>query len=537
MSRINPVVSQPKDAGHLNWMGGVSYDVTNPVHRLRMIAASSFFGEPKYYGGGDKPRRDGASLTTQQVEYLRKVLDAQDPREWRAWTPAQTMEHAIDEALDANAEATLMLAGELRNEWNIRVAPQVILVRAANHAGVRGTGLVRKYAPQIIKRADEPATGLAYQLATYGKDAPIPNALKKAWRAALEGFSAYQLAKYRMDGHTVKAVDVVRLVHAKGEAISALVKGTLKNEDTWEAMLSADGNKPEVWRAALPKMGHMALLRNLRNLSGAGLDVNEYIGQLIEGARNGKQLPFRYWSAYRALVDGKGGAVSPALLDGIETAMVESLKAFSFPGRVMSLCDNSGSARGAMVSEFGNVAVNEIANLTGVLVGARADEGYVGVFGDRLQPMPVRKLASLMDQAKVANQYGDQVGGATENGVWLFFDNALRTKERWDTVFIFSDMQAGHGGLYGTSSADYEQYVWQGARYERYIDVAKLIRTYHEKVNPDCIFFLVQVAGYGDTLVPEYYRNCYILGGWGGGLLPFAAEIVKQRRQSKQVPA
>ena len=33
---------------------------------------------------------------------------------------------------------------------------------------------------------------------------------------------------------------------------------------------------------------------------------------------------------------------------------------------------------------------------------------------------------------------------------------------------------------------------------------------------------MVQIAGYKDTLVPEFYDRTYILGGWGEGLLRFA---------------
>jgi hypothetical protein len=87
-------------------------------------------------------------------------------------------------------------------------------------------------------------------------------------------------------------------------------------------------------------------------------------------------------------------------------------------------------------------------------------------------------------------------------------------------------MQAGHGGLYGTDASQYKDYIFPDRRKtNRYIDVAKLIKTYREKVNPNVKVFLVQVAGYKDTLVPEFYDKTYILGGWGDGLLRFAKEM------------
>ena len=86
-------------------------------------------------------------------------------------------------------------------------------------------------------------------------------------------------------------------------------------------------------------------------------------------------------------------------------------------------------------------------------------------------------------------------------------------------------MQAGHGGLYGTNPSEYSKYKWSNSHY---IDVAKLIKDYRKTVNPNVNVFLVQVAGYKDTLVPEFYEKTYILGGWGDGLLRFAKEMSKE---------
>src|SRR5690242_7161340 len=136
----------------------------------------------------------------------------------------------------------------------MHTTPQLILVRAARHAKARGTGLVRRYAPSIISRADEPAVGLAYQLYRFGK--PVPNALKKAWRDALHRFSDHALGKYRLDAKTVKTVDVVNLVHPKSASVDRLAKGELRVTDrTWEAILSASGSNQKAWLKSIPLMG------------------------------------------------------------------------------------------------------------------------------------------------------------------------------------------------------------------------------------------------------------------------------------------
>jgi hypothetical protein len=171
------------------------------------------------------------------------------------------------------------------------------------------------------------------------------------------------------------------------------------------------------------------------------------------------------------------------------------------------------------------MTVAKIGNLMGVLTGRVSDDGVLGVFGDRLRYVPIRKKASIMDQAHGANEIGKNIGGSTENGVWLALDKAIHDKEHWDNIFIYSDMQAGHGGLYGKNPADYKQYIWQG-RGKSYIDIPLLISEYRTKVNAKVNVFLVQIAGYEDTLLPEYYDRTYIIGGWSGSILKFAKRMI-----------
>ncbi len=242
----------------------------------------------------------------------------------------------------------------------------------------------------------------------------------------------------------------------------------------------------------------------------------------MAGAKTGKQLPFRYFSAYKAVEEKAPGA----LLDALETCLVSSLGELPhFKGRVMVLVDNSGSAQGTTTSAMGTMKVSTIGNLTGILAGMRAEDGHLGVFGDSLETFAVRRNASIFDQLKRAEELAKHIGQSTENGICLFLDKAIRNKEVWDSIFVMSDMQAGHGGLYGTNPKAYKEYGWGSGG--RFIDVAKLIATYRKKVNPNVKVFLVQIAGYKDTLVPELYDRTYILGGWGEGLLRFAAEMDK----------
>lgn len=514
------------EVAHTNFMDSTSYAHSKALATLRMAAASCFFGEPQYYEGG-KSRPGNAH---NHEDYLRSVLGESVTAEWQALSARERIELAIDQALDENPEGTLQVAVALRNEDFIRVTPQVIMVRAAYHPSISGTGLIAKYAPDIMKRADEPATQLAYVRSAYA-GRPIVNSLRKAWSAFLEKQSEYSLAKYRLENRTVKTVDVVNLVRPKAtDALTKLVRGELTlGGRTWESLISEQGSNKETWSQALDEFllnpkGHAALLKNLANLVEVGLASQpRVLDALRAGAPVGKQLPFRYFSAYQRL---QAAGAPEVLLDAVEDCLNLSIGELpQFKGRVMSLADNSGSAQGATTSELGTMQVNKIANLTAVLTGMASDEGHVGVFGDELEVRAVRKRASVFEQLAELDSIAEGIGQGTENGVWLFFEKALREKEHWDHVFVYSDMQAGHGGLYGTDRQAYKNYQWPRTSH---IDVAALIREYHRTVNKNCKFYLVQVAGYQDSLAPDFYPNVVVLGGWGPGLLRFAHAMGQQ---------
>jgi len=522
-------------------MDGVSYSINDPIKQLRIVASTCFFGEPKYYHQDVKISAEAitepeseSKMNKHLDSVLGKVLSYPG---YHNFSASRLVETAIDAALAFDAEKTLQEAVRLRNEENIRTTPQVIMVRAANHESVRGTSLITKYASQIMVRTDEASVQLAYQKQVFGKT--IPNALKKSWKTYLEKCSEFDLAKYRMENKKFKTVDVVNLVHAKSEAINKLMRGELKinKSQTWEALISSEGSTKEVWGKAIKIMGHMALLKNLRNFIDHDVDPSLYVDKLIETAKDGKQLPFSYFTAFNKIKDLP--LVKPVVLDAVETCLNISIGDLpKFEGKVMSLCDNSGSAQGTTTSSLGVMSVANIANLTAVLTGKASEDGYVGVFGDDLKVMPIRKNSSVFDDLMKVSTLAENIGQETENGIWMFFKKAIETKEHWDHIFVYSDMQAGHGGLYGTSPNEYKDYIWNcdgNSGYEKMIDVAKLIKDYRKQVNPNVNVYLVQVAGYSDTLVPEFYDKTYILGGWGDGLLKFAREMSNSHYPKNEV--
>jgi hypothetical protein len=516
-----------------NYMGGTSYKM-NPIDTLKMVTASSIFGEPQYYRDGEfaqKGVRDGITVIDRIFAKYSII-----PQEFGGMKTSEFMEEIIDEALEYDFEATIRWAKVLREEFFMRLNPQVIMVRAAMHPNrvafnEKNPGVFSEINDKVMARADEPASQLTYYIYRNDGIANVPNVLKRNWAKRLERASRYDIAKYK--NSAIGMIDTVRVCHANSPILDELMStGTVKfeeNNQTWEVLRSSGMGWEEILKKC--NVPHMALLRNLRGIF-KEIDNRELCADVLKklenGVAKGKQFPFRYWSAYKAVEKDAGVNHKPLILDSLERCMDASCANLpTMKGKTMCLTDNSGSAWGTFNSEYGSVTVAEIDNLSSIIAAKNSEEGYVGKFGDKLLEMHVSKRDGLLSQLDKLQKLGS-VGGATENGIWLFLDRAIRQKEHWDNIFIFSDMQAGHGGLYGTSK-DCAVYSKKGYSVNgRYIDVAKLIDVYRRKVNPKVNVISVQTAGYNNVVIPEMAYRSALLYGWTGKEVSYASEISRQ---------
>ena len=111
--------------------------------------------------------------------------------------------------------------------------------------------------------------------------------------------------------------------------------------------------------------------------------------------------------------------------------------------------------------------------------------------------------------------------------------DAITNKTFYDNIFIYSDQQAGHGGLYGTDGSEYRNYCygrpgWDVSEFgcEAYIDVLKLVQEYRRRVNPKVNVFSIQTAGYDNSVLPENEYRTSILTGWTGKEVVYAKEMI-----------
>lgn len=517
VSDMNQVNSLRLDETVKNFMDGDSY-VINPLDTLKMITASSIFGEPSYYRGS----RSRKSYVVNELVKSFSVI----PEIYEGKKTEDIMEEAIDNSLDYDFKSTLDWAVTLRSDYFMRLNPQVIMVRAAIHPKRKEftsayPGKFDEINQKVMSRADEPMSQMAYYMYNNGgKKNDIPSILKRSWDKKISNLGRYQVAKYK--NHEIGMINAVRICHAHSNVIDELMQtGTVKveeNDKTWENLRSAGKSWKEIFETV--NMGHMALLRNIRGVFTEVSDIEfckKYMQKIKDTVVGSKQFPFRYYSALNVVKSSKCNH-QPIIIDALEECMDIALANYpKLKGKTMCLSDNSGSAWGTFNSEYGSVTVADIDNLSSVITAACSDEGYVGKFGDKLITIPISKRHGILNQAQsISKGRTNDVGGATEGGIWEFFKNAIEKKEHWDNIFIYSDQQAGHGGLYGT---DRHMKEYNSAGYgcrSSMINVFKLIQNYRKHVNPKVNVFSIQTSSYDNVFVPEMAYRTSILYGWTG---------------------
>lgn len=339
-----------------------------------------------------------------------------------------------------------------RDEFGMRSISHVVAGELAH--SVKGEAWTKDFFDRIVVRPDDMTEILAYYLSAYGK--PVPNSLKKGFARAFRRFDSYKLAKYRGEGKAVSLVDVVNLVRPhptsrNAEALKALVEGTLRNTDTWEARMSSAGSdteaKADVWSGLMNegRMPYFALLRNLRNIEQTGNDelIKRAATQLVEDDPGSHRvLPFRFLAAYGEVTDRR---LVKAVSEALDRATVNCP---DLPGKTLIAIDHSGSmGQGVGSPKFigDTFAAITFKAMDADVIAFGTDAGYVGSRGGL---NPADSTLTLADKIAAVNHgYGTN-----------FHEIFATANKKYDRIFIFSDMQAWIGYYNATGPlAEYER--------------------------------------------------------------------------------
>lgn len=307
------------------------------------------------------------------------------------------------------AEKVSAIAIEARSVMNLRHAPLLLTREMARtfHGKV-----VADTIDAVIQRSDE----LSEFVALYWKDGrqPLSAQVKKGLARAFMKFNEYQLAKYNRD-NGVKLRDVLFLCHAKPkdaeqEALwKRLIDGTMAIPDTWETELSAGKDKAETFTRLIAekKLGGLALLRNLRNMSDAKVP-GDIVRKAITEMKTDRILPFRFVAAAR---------YAPPLEPELEAAMFRSTLALGKIDReVTILVDISGSMNTAL-SEKSDMTRIDAACALAMILREVCSRVNVYSFSDKLAEIPPRRGFALRDAIEKSLPHGSTYLGAAVSAV------------------------------------------------------------------------------------------------------------------------
>ena len=347
-------------------------------------------------------------------------------------------------------EDVAALAREARDKMQLRHVPLFLVRELARR---KGTGsLVAGTLEHVIQRADE----LGEFVALYWKQKkqPLSAGVKRGLARAFTKFDAYQLAKYDRES-VVKLRDVLFLCHAKPKneeqaaAWKKLVDGSLEAPDTWEVALSARKGKKETFERLLEegKLGGMAVLRNLRLMTAAGVSQKLIRQRLDKGVA--RALPFRFVTAAR---------YAPKLEDALESAMLKGVAALpELVGSTGLLVDVSGSMNTALAKNSETTRMDAAAGLA-ILLREKAEEFSIATFSDSCVELPPRRGFALRDAI-----VRSQANSGTYLKRALTHLSNQRDWKNLDRLMVITDEQS-HDGILPAWTA--QAYVVNAAPYK-----------------------------------------------------------------------
>jgi hypothetical protein len=352
---------------------------------------------------------------------------------WEAefYEDGQTIADRIAEAASAVSPQVLAkVAVEARAEHNLRHVPLLLCVELAK----RGGSVVSDTIAKVLQRADEPAEFLSLYWRN-GK-CPLSKQVKLGLAAALRKFDPYQLAKYNRDS-AIKLRDVLFMVHAKPKdeaqaaTWKALAEGTLAAPDTWEVALSGGSDKRATFERLIREnnLGYLALLRNLRGMTEAGVDEQLITGGILARKGAHRVLPFRYVAAARACP-----RFEPALDQALSEAVSEMP---ALPGKTVVLVDVSGSMGDKLSARSDLTRMDAAAALASIIHG----DIRMFSFSEQLVEVPPRRGMAGVDAIIRSQQH---------RGTHLFDAvGAINAKVPYDRLIVITDEQATGGWRQG----------------------------------------------------------------------------------------
>lgn len=389
-----------------------------------------------------------------------------------------------------------------RDKFGMRTVTHVVGARLPQL--VKGQPWMKNAISSMIVRPDDAVEMMAYHKSVI--TGPIPNALKKGVALGLRRFDGFQLDKWNKGGK-FNLVDTVNLVTGgkkgryRGNVISetanGLVQGKLETAETWETKLSQAGQsedkdaaKAEAWQEMVMsgKIGHMALLMNLRNIletadtlsEAKGRELVNKVFELLSNEKrvvNSRVFPFRYITTLDEIskMTLKNLRNRNVVVDGLNAALDISVMQVipKFDGKTLIAVDDSGSMTGATVGGDRSVRrmVSDVAaQLAAFVYKSNPDSEVIYFAYNARSGKYVNPSDSTTTVVQGIRKEIGRGGGTYFNQIFDWMGDKF-----YDRVIILSDMQ-------GADSVQRE------------------IDNYRRNVNPDVFIHSLDLAGYGTSM-------------------------------------
>ena len=383
-----------------------------------------------------------------------------------------------------NPDFIVRLAPYLRNELKIRSASVML---AAEYVAAGGEG-GRKVIDSVLQRGDEPAEMIGYWHSRHGRK--LKMAVKRGVAdAAVRLYTERSALRYDGVGRGIRMADVIELTHPKPRDAkqSALFKWLLDHRHHNDAVADASvlpklaaaaaqaaipaeqrrtmlaaggvqalatagtswerlsgwlpgGMDAQAWEAAIPSMGVMALIRNLRNfdqqaISSTAVDI--VIGRITDAdeVRKARLFPYQVWSAYKNAPSDNWKRALGSTLE-LTTQNIPPLH------RTLVAIDMSGSMQ-ASVTNRSTISRVEVAAVMAAVTAHRSTQTDVVIFGARNKKVRLKQGRSVLATVEALVDMIGVVGHST------FGHTAIRDQykpTKHDRVVMFTDDQQQDAG-------------------------------------------------------------------------------------------
>jgi 60 kDa SS-A/Ro ribonucleoprotein len=324
------------------------------------------------------------------------------------------------------AEDVARVAVAAKEDMRLRHVP-LLLVRELMRT-VEGRAMARSLFPRVILRADDITEFLSIYWKD-NKDEPLAKQVKRWLGDTFRKFDDYQLAKYNGGQKAVKLRDALRITRpkpaceAQAELWRKLVKSELATPDTWEVELSKGGDKKASWSRLLAekKLGGLAMLRNVRNMTKAGVDRQE-IRAGLQNVTAGRLLPINFIASAQH---------NPKFEPDLEAKFFECFAGRKKVGaKTVILVDVSGSMVAKLSAKSEMTRMDVACSLA--MIGREIFEDLrIFTFSNDLVEVPSRRGFALRDAVK-----GSQPHGGTELG------KAVGLLPARDRLIVITDEQS-----------------------------------------------------------------------------------------------